>query len=85
MPLPNPNKGEKQSDFMNRCVSLLTNKGEGESTEQRVAICSSQFRRAKAAEIVDSFSTALDEDYCKDCEESEDGTCQNHTTTPMKK
>lgn len=50
MPLPSPNKGEKRSDFVSRCVSLLHKKGEGESTAQRVAICNSRFKKARAKE-----------------------------------
>lgn len=55
MPLPSPNKGEKRSDFVSRCVSMLSNKGEGKDAKQRVAICHSQYQSAKASETKDSF------------------------------
>lgn len=96
MPLPSPNKKEKQSDFMNRCVSILSNKGEGDTQEQRIAMCYSQFRKAKAAELVEEFSSNKAEHISEmESEEEEDEEeetdehemeeeCPNHTTTPMK-
>jgi hypothetical protein len=50
MPLPRPNKGENRAKFVSRCVSILSHKDEGDSVEQRVAICHSQFKQAKADE-----------------------------------
>lgn len=42
MPLPSRKKGEDKDAFISRCVSKLKEKGEGESQEQRVAICMSR-------------------------------------------
>lgn len=42
MPLPSRRKGEPKSKFVSRCVSFMTNKGEGSSQAQRVAICNSR-------------------------------------------
>lgn len=49
MPLPNPNKGEQQGDFIGRCISQLSHKNEGESSAQRSAICYSQWRKSKSS------------------------------------
>lgn len=55
MPLPTPKKGEKRNDFVSRCVSILSHKNEGDSTDQRVAICHSQYGKAKADETKEAF------------------------------
>ena len=47
MPLPSPRKKEKQTDFVSRCVSFLSDKKEGQDINQRVAICNSQWRKSK--------------------------------------
>ena len=46
MPLPSPNDKEKRSDFISRCVTDLSTKGEFKGNEQRVAVCISQFEKA---------------------------------------
>ena len=53
MPLPTPNKNEKESDFMKRCVPVATK--ESKDNKQAVAICMSQFRK-KSNEIRQSTS-----------------------------
>lgn len=45
MPIPNPKKNEAQNSFMSRCMHVIG--GENKPQEQKVAICLSQFRRAK--------------------------------------
>jgi len=57
MPMPKPNKGETRQKFVSRCVSNLTSKGEGKDAAQRVAICNSQYGRAKAEETMAAFMT----------------------------
>jgi hypothetical protein len=42
MPLPTRHKGEDKDSFVSRCVRFMADKGEGESNEQRVAICLSR-------------------------------------------
>lgn len=42
MPLPNRRKDESRKDFVSRCVSVLTDKGEGKNAAQRVAICNTR-------------------------------------------
>ena len=62
MPLPSPNDKEKRSDFISRCVTDLSTKGEFEGNEQRVAVCISQFEKAskKAAQTAkDTFEKGV--------------------------
>ena len=47
MPLPTPNKGEKEKDFISRCMGNNTMKKEYPDTKQRTAVCYSQWRRSK--------------------------------------
>lgn len=42
MPLPTRNKGEEKQAFISRCVKFLSDNDEGETNEQRVAICYSR-------------------------------------------
>jgi hypothetical protein len=46
MPIPKPNSGESESEFMSRCVSFLVN--EGTDNEQAVAICSNEWNNKKS-------------------------------------
>lgn len=45
MPLPSPNKGESQNDFVSRCMSSDMMKSEFPDQKQRVAVCYSQWRK----------------------------------------
>ena len=45
MPLPKPNKKEKNSDFMSRCISDLESKKEFKNNKQRAAVCYQQITR----------------------------------------
>jgi len=47
MPLPNPKAGEKENDFMGRCMGSDTMKKEFPDQKQRLAVCYSQFRKKK--------------------------------------
>jgi len=47
MPLPTPNDKEKRSDFVSRCVSSEIVKKDFKSQEQRLAVCYSQYEKAK--------------------------------------
>lgn len=55
MPLPTPNKGEKQDAFISRCMSNDTMKSDFEDHEQRLAVCFSQF--GKKANMRDNLLT----------------------------
>lgn len=41
MPMPKPNSGEPHDDFINRCMSNLSNEYDDE--KQRFAVCESQW------------------------------------------
>jgi len=45
MPIPNPKKKEKESDYMGRCMPAI--KEEFTSQDQRVAVCLTTFRKGK--------------------------------------
>jgi hypothetical protein len=47
MPLPKPEKGETQQDFMGRCINDDTMKREYPLKDQRVAVCYTQYRDNK--------------------------------------
>jgi len=47
MPLPKPKKGEKRKDFISRCMSSAVMKKEYPKTDQRAAVCYSQWRRKR--------------------------------------
>lgn len=46
MPIPKPNKGESQDDFLARCIPAIA--PEFEDNDQRVAVCGSAWRDAKS-------------------------------------
>ena len=45
MPLPTPKKGEKQTDFMARCVNSDVIKKEFKTKQQQVAVCYKQYQK----------------------------------------
>lgn len=49
MALPKPKDKEKRSAFVSRCVSELSSKNEFKDPKQRVAVCYTQFKEAKAS------------------------------------
>lgn len=51
MPIPKPNSGESQSDFISRCTEFLIN--EGTEHEQAVAICFSTWEDSKSLNVND--------------------------------
>jgi hypothetical protein len=46
MPLPTPNKNEKEDSFVSRCMSNDTMKKEFPDNDQRLAVCEKQFSKA---------------------------------------
>ena len=44
MPLPKPKSSESRKDFMQRCMSNSTSVREFPNTDQRLAVCSTQYR-----------------------------------------
>ena len=60
MPLPEPEGGESQSDFMGRCMSAL--KGEFPDMQQRMAVCMKQSRGGKKnTRAYDDIAALVDE------------------------
>jgi hypothetical protein len=49
MPLPSPDKGQRQGDFISSCMSSETMKREFPDHKQRLAVCYSQQERKKKA------------------------------------
>lgn len=47
MPLPKPEKNEKQDEFISRCMSSEIMKKDYPDNKQRVAVCFSQYKRRK--------------------------------------
>jgi len=47
MPLPKPKQGEKQTDFMARCVNSEVIQKEFKNKSQRVAVCYNQYKDGK--------------------------------------
>jgi hypothetical protein len=45
MPVPKPKKGEKEKDFISRCIPVLMD--EGREQKQSIAICYSTWRKEK--------------------------------------
>jgi hypothetical protein len=45
MPLPTPHSDEERSEFMQRCMSDEVAKRDFKDTQQRVAVCFSQWRK----------------------------------------
>lgn len=45
MPLPKPKAGEKQADFVSRCMTNPTVRTEFPNEEQRLAVCYDIYRK----------------------------------------
>lgn len=54
MPIPNPGEKENRETFMNRCLSDSVMNKEYKDTNQRYAICASQWReKSKTRDFTD--------------------------------
>lgn len=63
MPLASPKKGEKQNDFVSRCMSSDSMGKEFPDNKQRTAVCMSQWRKSKESlDLDDEGEFADDED-----------------------
>lgn len=49
MPLPTPHKRESRGDFVSRCIGFLSDKGEMKDHQQRIAVCYTQWKTARAS------------------------------------
>lgn len=47
MPLPKPNKNEKEQEFVSRCMRSETMNKEFPDQKQRAAVCYSQYKKRK--------------------------------------
>ena len=50
MPLPTPKENETKSEFVSRCISVLTHANEFKSKTQRIAVCYTQWDKSKKEE-----------------------------------
>jgi len=57
--MPKPNKGEKQSDFISRCIPIVINEGTTNDSKQAAAICYSIWRRSKGKKEKAKFDEAV--------------------------
>ena len=60
MPIPKPNSGESETDFMARCMDNSTMRTEYSQRDQRVAVCLSSYRDGKKETVMDD-APAFDE------------------------
>ena len=60
MPIPKPNSGESETDFMARCMDNSTMRTEYSQRDQRVAVCLSSYRDGKKETVIDD-APAFDE------------------------
>jgi hypothetical protein len=70
MPLPTPEKNEKEADFMKRCMPISSK--ETKDPKQAVAICMSQFRQKKKSK---GLLNQADDEYSKKCTSDKTGAC----------
>jgi hypothetical protein len=74
--MPTPNKGEKQSEYVSRCVEFVMKNGEATDNKQAAAICYSKWQKSKASELVtaltgrcSSCGKKIENDKEHECEE----------------
>jgi hypothetical protein len=68
--MPKPNKGEKQKEFIARCIPIVMNEGTTDDNKQAAAICFSLWRRrnqkkskSRSEEILEESAKAFKELY----------------------
>jgi hypothetical protein len=61
MPLPMPNEGESEQDFISRCMGNETMNEDFPEQEQRSAVCYRQWRESKGIEMDKPTDTGTDE------------------------
>ena len=54
MPIPKPKTGEKEEEFVARCISQLADEDPNTPNAQRVAICFSTYKQAQQEEKMDT-------------------------------
>jgi hypothetical protein len=66
MPLPTPNKGESQDDFISRCAGSDVMNKEFPDNDQRVAVCYSQWRDAKKESTTTQYDSNVLKEFLND-------------------
>jgi hypothetical protein len=87
MPLPLPKKSEKQGDFISRCAGNETMNKDFKDTKQRVAVCYSQWKKAKAsasASVGDGDNEVLINFECEECVEAAQKTYSGKKRSELK-
>lgn len=87
MPLPNPKKNEKQGDFISRCAGDETMNKDFPNTKQRVAVCYSQWQKAKAsamASVGEGKNEVLFNLDCPECVEAAQKTYSGKKRSDLK-
>jgi hypothetical protein len=49
--MPTPSKGEKQKDFVSRCIPIVIKDGTAKDPSQAVAICNNMFKSSKKKKL----------------------------------
>lgn len=83
MPLVTPNKGEKQSSFISRCMTNEQSKKDFPDQSQRTAVCFNQFTKSKESKDwhLLEFNAPITENAVVDNEFTIKGIAINETTT----
>ena len=70
MPIPSPKGPEEKNKFISRCMGDKVMKKEFPDNEQRVAVCLSKYKKAKAEEgfEVDFAGKTIDYTSLEDCD-----------------
>ena len=85
MPIPNPNYGESEKDFMKRCMGSATMRAEYSQRDQRVAVCLSSFRGGGKKETdVDDVTEYAEDDSVEEVKFMETGTLDCHADFELK-
>jgi|688.fasta_scaffold851512_1 hypothetical protein len=87
MPLPLPKKSEKQGDFISRCAGDETMNKDFTNTKQRVAVCYSQWQKAKAnatASVGEGLNEVLINLESPDCIEATQKTYSGKKRSDLK-
>ena|SRR3990167_5996239 len=62
MPIPKPSKGEKQSDFIARCIKQLNKEDSNRKQDKITAICYQQWKNKESVEPMVNEQFKKDED-----------------------
>jgi hypothetical protein len=58
LPIPNPKSGEKEDNYISRCMSALAN--DNKPQDQKLAICYNTFRNAKKSILLKTITKMYD-------------------------